>query len=606
MKKNYKEDFTAVIRMHYPDGVTAGIPDYDFDMHFTSGFTEYTAGRRNGQLYRCSVSDADPTVLLVRFDNHGLHPCPSLGLRVVYHIPDSDFPDGFRDIPQTYPTDICLTVGASDIPTAAEINIILPYIKGDPGKDGKDGKDAAPYDDTEIRREIVGLWDATAEMQAKLADLYSTETRNLLKRLGYNDDDIEEYIWAVAHLDLNISLDQLRESVKLWEKYGIAEYSQLNNLAMQVAPKWTEEMEAGNVTLFDFYYTLRGYARYIPRITTSQRHPFGREYTFSNLLYLGGVHLLKFFQNSFANNIYLTAPSLRGIGTITGLVSYFGVEGHTYKSSPLKYIGKFKSDLEECGLGGSFQFCYQLYDFRGVDWSNSVSLAYFCGMGGYLRKVKILIPDGALLPPVYNAQMGDAFYDRWFDGAKFELCPPVVRPAGVNLAMFSSYFSNCVIDFTTPHSTTAGGEWPGVCWAVSGTINKVNIPYQVLMYMTALKSELYYNSPENSYGVWEVNAPMLEALGALGYEFSFQYMNVTLFNVGGNCHQPKTNVFPIDKIMRPYYFNSDSFVRGLRSWVSVPADGRPCGVTMLPTQFEVIPEDVIADLSEKGFTISVV
>ncbi|MDE5653432.1 MAG: hypothetical protein K2I48_08205, partial [Muribaculaceae bacterium] len=431
-----------------------------------------------------------------------------------------------------------------------------------------------------------------------------TETRNLLKRLGYNDDDIEEYIWAVAHFDIPITLDQLRESVKFWEKYGIAKYDQLGRKLERVAPKWTEEMEAGDVTPSQFYYRFVDTSYYIPHITTSKTHPYKSGFSFYCLRYSGGLEFKGTPYDTYTT-VNLNARQICGIGSITGDILQFSLWGQSYPNN-FKYIGKFKSNRLNVNLEGCFAYCYQFTDFSNIDISCAWNFSYFCSMYNTIHKVVLRIPDGTRFPPQEQTSMFQAFYGRWFDGARFEIYYPENIYRRTDTLMFGdTYFSDCVIDYTKPLSPGQTDGWFGMSYAVRGTVNRINIPYLDFLYITSLWDDGYYNSSIN-YGVWEVNAPMLQRLGSLGYPEDIEGMNVTLFNVGGNCHQPKTNVFPIDKIMRPYYFNSDSFVRGLRSWVSVPADGRPCGVTMLPTQFEVIPEDVIADLSEKGYTISVV
>ncbi|MDE5651836.1 MAG: hypothetical protein K2I48_00030 [Muribaculaceae bacterium] len=597
MKKNYKEDFTAVIRMRYPDGETVGIPDFDFDMHFTSGFTEYTAGRRNGQLYRCAVSEADPTVLLVRFDNHGLHPCPSLGLRVVYHIPDSDFPDGFRDVVRTQSTDICLTVGASDIPTAAEISVILPYIKGEKGDPGKDGVDAAPYDDTEIRREIVGLWDTTAEMQAKLADLYSTETRNLLKRLGYNDDDIEEYIWAVAHLNLDITMDQLHKSVVEWELREIRWANSYERMTCYVLPKWESGL-LGYTRMRDFSVRFNQTAvLYIPHVTINDSSDYTWVGFYVNCQYWGGVHATEPIALTFRTS------SMVGIGSITGkitefLARNFGDNAFYFK---MRYIRELKSEVP-ISLDCAFYNLYYLTDLRGVDTSNATNVILFAGLPREFfpltTKANFVFNDSVIGRDPIRAR---SFTDSTFlFGYMGYMSGGVFSDRQTSSIQKVPSFTNCEIVIDSDNAESFTGLPQLGCMRVGYNARSIiRLPKSKWVNFMYLRAT---TGPE-IIGVWEVYCPKLSSIDYLSTG-DYKTTGVMLFDIGENI--PPGCVIPLDTFLADYRLNEESFHRSFASWKPVPESSRPCIVNMSANAAKLLSEEEIADLSEKGYTISVV
>lgn len=149
MNKNYKEDFVLMIQLLNHEGKFVAVPDVDFEIRFTASASTYCCGRKDGECYNCSVLDDGR--LRVVFDNHGLLPCCNLRGYATWHIPDSLMPDGIRDLPQTIHTGVALTVGPSDRPSDAEVEAMLPFIKGEPGSLA----DLSPEERESFIREIV-------------------------------------------------------------------------------------------------------------------------------------------------------------------------------------------------------------------------------------------------------------------------------------------------------------------------------------------------------------------------------------------------------------------------------------------------------------------
>lgn len=146
---NYREDFVLLIQLLNHEGSPVAVPDIDFSIRFYSGHSTYTVGRKEGEFIRCAPMD-DGRLRIV-FDAHGLSPVKELVGHATWHLPDALMPDGIRDLPQTIHTGVCLTVGPSDRPSDAEVSILLPFIKGEPGSLA----DLTPEERESFIREIV-------------------------------------------------------------------------------------------------------------------------------------------------------------------------------------------------------------------------------------------------------------------------------------------------------------------------------------------------------------------------------------------------------------------------------------------------------------------
>lgn len=134
---NYREDFKLAMQLRDADGGPCAVPDFDFTIRLKAGPREYFAGRFDGVLKNCIISDADSGELVIVCDNHNLLPCQELIAEVTYHLPDGDHPDGERSTTAVYHTGISLTINESSVPSKAEFEALLPFIKGERGDRGE-------------------------------------------------------------------------------------------------------------------------------------------------------------------------------------------------------------------------------------------------------------------------------------------------------------------------------------------------------------------------------------------------------------------------------------------------------------------------------------
>lgn len=134
MKKNYKSDFDALLRLRTCAGDgdalrELGWPDYDWTARFytTNKANAYVAECRGGVCRNCFN---DGGRIHVVFNDHGLG-LGRLNVEFSAELPDAIYPDGSRLEVTPQPMDVELVQGRGDCGTAAELEVLLPYIKGD-------------------------------------------------------------------------------------------------------------------------------------------------------------------------------------------------------------------------------------------------------------------------------------------------------------------------------------------------------------------------------------------------------------------------------------------------------------------------------------------
>lgn len=140
MKKNYKSDFDIILTLktcvRNEDGTCSkrdvGWPVHDWVATFRTdnGLREYVASRKGDTLVNCFNDNGRIHVV---FNNHRLGKGV---LRVDFHseVHNAIYPDGIQDLYEPQPLDIELVDGPGDCAGAAEVEVLLPYIKGDRGE----------------------------------------------------------------------------------------------------------------------------------------------------------------------------------------------------------------------------------------------------------------------------------------------------------------------------------------------------------------------------------------------------------------------------------------------------------------------------------------
>ena len=203
MKKNYKSDFDIILTLktcvRHEDGTCSkrdvGWPEHDWVATFRTdnGLREYVASRKGDTLVNCFNDNGRIHVV---FNNHRL----GKGVLCVdFHseIPNAIYPDGIQDLYEPQPLDIELVDGPGDCAGAAEVEVLLPYIKGDRGEKLTYGDLTAQDKEDLIAPIKESINKAITEKQDKLsvtADFDLTE--NLLSLTDIGKRRLFDDLWA--------------------------------------------------------------------------------------------------------------------------------------------------------------------------------------------------------------------------------------------------------------------------------------------------------------------------------------------------------------------------------------------------------------------------
>lgn len=132
-KINYKSDFDFILRLKdcADPKKTVPFPDGNFDARFwtSNKANAYTASYRDGVYTNCFRTE-DGGMHFV-FDDHRMGK-GTLHWEPHFELPNDIYPDNMQDLYRKAALDIELVDGDGDCPTTAELEAMLPYIKGEP------------------------------------------------------------------------------------------------------------------------------------------------------------------------------------------------------------------------------------------------------------------------------------------------------------------------------------------------------------------------------------------------------------------------------------------------------------------------------------------
>lgn len=108
-----------------------------------------------------------------------------------------------------------------------------------------------------MKDNYIGVWDELNNVKEILAAVQSGELANLLSQLGYDEQDIDSFVEANLHLELGITVEDVRQSVDKWNNLGYFYYKNRffgssdsgKILDTRVAPKWTKEMDEKGLSI---------------------------------------------------------------------------------------------------------------------------------------------------------------------------------------------------------------------------------------------------------------------------------------------------------------------------------------------------------------------
>lgn len=139
MKRNYKDDFDFIMRLYSAMVDSSGMevgdsrrelgwPDYDWVATFytSSKANAYVASCIGGECVNCYNDNGQIHIVV---NSHHMGP-GRLKVEFRAELPRDTYPDGYQRNVIPEPLDIELIVGKGDLPSEMEVELLLPYIKG--------------------------------------------------------------------------------------------------------------------------------------------------------------------------------------------------------------------------------------------------------------------------------------------------------------------------------------------------------------------------------------------------------------------------------------------------------------------------------------------
>lgn len=169
-QKNYQSDFDAIINIKTCNDKDLGFPPYDWEAIFytSASASTYTASSIKGVTTNCFDDNGKIHVV---FNNHGLQ-SGDLMVKFISHLPNDIYPDKDEIIVSPQKTGIKLVRGAGYCGTIEDIQLVMPYIKGDKG-------DAFTFDDfteAQIKQLQKPATDAAKAAEAAITKVEATNT----------------------------------------------------------------------------------------------------------------------------------------------------------------------------------------------------------------------------------------------------------------------------------------------------------------------------------------------------------------------------------------------------------------------------------------------
>lgn len=277
MKKNYKSDFDVILRLKTCAGGVeqdVGWPDYDWVAKFYTSSREnvFIASNVGGSATNCFNDNGNIHIV---FDNHGLNP-GVLKVEFYTELPNNIYPDGSQLVVSPQSLDVELVRGLGDCGTIADVQLLLPYIKGekgDIGPIGPQGEKGEPftYDDF-TPSQIEELKKPATEAAAALSKFQETAEQQESERVS-------------AEEQREASESERKEQFAAWDSIieSKADKSELSNVfaAEPLTPEnfpgintYTRE-ELKMDLLIDQWNSAWGiYGKYDPANAPDSEHPF--------------------------------------------------------------------------------------------------------------------------------------------------------------------------------------------------------------------------------------------------------------------------------------------------------------------------------------------
>lgn len=167
---NNRSDFSIVWKM--PNGGI--LPTFPYTLEFnTRGGLRYAVKSDDATRF-IPKPDADgqirSAVIVFDFSNRPHLPSGRLSFTMKAAIPNTMYPDDYQDITEPHPTNAELWDGATDYKDAIEVELVLPYVKGDKG-DAGDGVPAGGRTGQVLKKKSDGDYDTEWSEDEGITDI---------------------------------------------------------------------------------------------------------------------------------------------------------------------------------------------------------------------------------------------------------------------------------------------------------------------------------------------------------------------------------------------------------------------------------------------------
>lgn len=368
IKIYYKSDFDFILKVKDCHGTVLGWPDFDWTARLWTSqkVNAFVASNKGGKATNCFNDNGQ--IHIVADTGHGLS-AGRLQVELTAELPNDIYPDGYERVVNAIALDIELTDSAVPCPDIAEVEMMLPMIKGEPGEPGEPGPKGDKGDNG-----ADGKDGASAYEQAVQGGYKGTlaEFEQALAEVGDKQDKLAD------SEDVTVEGDKLTVTERAKRQLFIDVWNARGNY--NSVPK-------GNGIYKDWLIV----AKYDPENAPDAEHPFWINNLW--LTYEEAIDVMNIaFPTSIDNSKYITAKTLfpyRG-GVTVGLGGYSwyntNVEAlRIFSYSQLYYSGVDESTL--INITATNQFAANCLSLREVignfDLSKDSAPIHFYGTGDW-------------------------------------------------------------------------------------------------------------------------------------------------------------------------------------------------------------------------------
>lgn len=375
---NNRSDFNLIVHLLDKEGIPQAFPSAPFTMTFQAGGPTRYIVRSDDGLRVIRPSNDDNTLLVV-FD---FKDSPRLGAGQLrcsldFDEPNDLFPDGTYDFTVPAVLDYEIWDGQTDFVGAVKCDLVLPYVKGDPGKPGDPGQPGEPGEPgkSAYSYAVEAGYDKTEEQFAHtLATAISRdEVVNVVEEDNDNPVTSNATSQAIDHAKAEVT-EQGEQFVRI---YAQPKYKGTAQTDLYVARGAVYNADTGLYELNGLTDITEDQMREIYLYTASRIYDFNMSYTFSALYIRTNFPVNKrYMANREFTGTFFTCRDIEVIyiSDKTGMVNSFN--SPFYQCQSLREImGEIIITPIKQVYFNPFADCRALTTFKLTGVSNNLSLS---------------------------------------------------------------------------------------------------------------------------------------------------------------------------------------------------------------------------------------